>query len=139
MYKAHCSYPADNVAKIVDFGLHKVVGTLFCVSCLRQHAWLVDKWEREDARDEDGFYDMTGGTGAYIYMPPEAFLGQRYNHKVDVYSFAVVAWEIVHYKMLITSVCLTGTTSEVKNYAKYVATEAYRPTISGALPKELGE
>ena len=101
--------------------------------------FLLDKWEREDARDEDGFYDMTGGTGAYIYMPPEAFLGLRYNHKVDVFSFAIVAWEIVHYQMLITKVCLSGTSTEVKNYAKYVATEGYRPKISSSIPKEMGK
>ena len=70
-------------------------------------------------------------------MPPEAYLGQRYNHKVDVFSFAVVAWEIVHYQMLIAKVCLTGTKAEVKNYANFVATEGYRPAISGTLPKKL--
>eukprot|EP00210_Caulerpa_lentillifera_P006887 g6584.t1 len=114
---------SDNIAKIVDFGLHKVV----------------DKWEREDARDEDGFYEMTGGTGAYIYMAPEAFMGQRYNHKVDVYSFAVVAWEVVHYQMLIVKYCTTGSAVEVKNYAKYVATESWRPKIATSIPSPLAD
>ena len=72
-------------------------------------------------------------------MAPEAFLGHRYNHKVDVFSFAIVAWEVVHYQMLITRVCVTGSPSEVKNYAKYVAKEGFRPHISGTLPKALGK
>jgi len=96
-----------------------------------------DKWEREDARDEDGLYDMTGGTGAYIYMAPEAFMGQRYNHKVDVYSFAVVAWEVLHQQLSATRFAMRGTASEIKTYAKHVANQGYRPLISKSLPSDL--
>lgn len=99
----------------------------------------LDKWEREDALDEDGLFEVEGGFGAYIYMPPEAYLGQRYNHKVDVYSFAIVTWELVHYQLLISKVCLAGTTTEVKNFAKYVAKENYRPPISQTLPPDLSK
>lgn len=46
-------------------------------------------------------YNMTGQTGAYIYMAPEVLLGTQYNEKVDVFRcgrgktrrlFAMFGW-----------------------------------------------
>lgn len=71
-------------------------------------------------------FEMTGGTGALMYMPPEAMLGTKYNHKVDVYSFAIIAWELVHYEMLIARVCSSsGNQEDLKSYAKFVALEVW--------------
>lgn len=41
-------------------------------------------------------YQMTGQTGSVRYMAPEVALGQPYNHKVDMYSFGMVCWEMMH-------------------------------------------
>lgn len=39
-------------------------------------------------------YDMTGETGSYRYMAPEVFRHEPYNSKVDVYAFAMIAYEL---------------------------------------------
>eukprot|EP00899_Mesostigma_viride_P009800 jgi/Mesvir1/18821/Mv06929-RA.1 len=39
-------------------------------------------------------YLMTGETGSYRYMAPEVFLHRPYTKSVDVYSFAVILWEL---------------------------------------------
>lgn len=38
---------------------------------------------------------MTGGTGAYVYMAPEVFRHEPYNTKADVYSLAVVLYQML--------------------------------------------
>jgi len=43
-------------------------------------------------------FGLTGVTGSIRYMAPEVALGQFYTHTADVYSFALVCWEIVHGK-----------------------------------------
>ncbi|CAD7697144.1 unnamed protein product, partial [Ostreobium quekettii] len=112
----------DGRAKIVDFGLHKVI----------------DSWLREYVKDDEGLYEMSGGMGAYIYMAPESLKSNRYNHLVDVYAFGIILWELMHYEMLINRVSLHGTTDDLKNFAKYVSREAWRPPISNDLPKGIG-
>eukprot|EP00542_Grammatophora_oceanica_P001300 CAMPEP_0194068214 /NCGR_PEP_ID=MMETSP0009_2-20130614/86970_1 /TAXON_ID=210454 /ORGANISM="Grammatophora oceanica, Strain CCMP 410" /LENGTH=607 /DNA_ID=CAMNT_0038721291 /DNA_START=109 /DNA_END=1932 /DNA_ORIENTATION=+ len=39
-------------------------------------------------------YNLTGNTGSRRYMAPEVAKGWAYNHRVDVYSFAILLWEI---------------------------------------------
>lgn len=39
-------------------------------------------------------YKLTGETGSYRYMAPEVFLHQEYNTKVDVFSFAMILYEM---------------------------------------------
>ena len=50
-------------------------------------------------------FDLTGQTGSYLYMAPEVFRGERYNHKADVFSFAMIMYELLHRQMLQVSVC----------------------------------
>ena len=45
--------------------------------------------------DANGFYQMTGDTGSPRYMAPEVALGKPYNERVDVYSFAILLWQIL--------------------------------------------
>lgn len=42
----------------------------------------------------DGTYQMSGKTGSLRYMAPEVALEKPYNETVDVYSLAILAWEI---------------------------------------------
>lgn len=46
-------------------------------------------------RDANETYRMTGNTGTLRYMAPEVVLGRSYNQSVDVYSFAILSWQIV--------------------------------------------
>lgn len=39
-------------------------------------------------------YKLTGETGSYRYMAPEVFRHQEYNTKVDVFSFAMILYEM---------------------------------------------
>ena len=42
----------------------------------------------------DTVYEMTGGTGSLRYMAPEVALEQPYNEKADLYSFAIILWQM---------------------------------------------
>lgn len=42
----------------------------------------------------NGTYQMSGKTGSLRYMAPEVALEKPYNETVDVYSLAILAWEI---------------------------------------------
>lgn len=44
--------------------------------------------------DADGLYKLTAMTGSPIYMPPEVAMEQPYNKSCDVYSFAIMFWEM---------------------------------------------
>ena len=47
-------------------------------------------------RTADGqFYEMSGGTGSRRFMAPEVALGEPYNLSADIYSFAILLWELV--------------------------------------------
>lgn len=61
--------------KLMDFGLAKVVGPIGC--------------------PENDTYQMTGEVGSYRYMAPELVKHEPYNAKADVYSWAVISWEIL--------------------------------------------
>ncbi|EOY01835.1 hypothetical protein QUC31_013582 [Theobroma cacao] len=89
---------ADHL-KVGDFGLSKLI----------------------KVQNSHDVYKMTGETGSYRYMAPEVFKHRKYDKKVDVFSFAMILYEMLegdppfsHY--------------EPYEAAKYVA-EGHRPTF----------
>ncbi|THG22225.1 hypothetical protein TEA_029211 [Camellia sinensis var. sinensis] len=87
---------ADHL-KVGDFGLSKLIRV----------------------QNSHDVYKMTGETGSYRYMAPEVFKHRKYDKKVDVFSFAMILYEMLegdppmsHY--------------EPYEAAKYVA-EGHRP------------
>ena len=38
---------------------------------------------------------MTTGAGSIQYMAPEVFVSAHYTEKSDVYSFAIILWELL--------------------------------------------
>jgi len=77
----HRDLKPDNLAfgeagsvKLIDFGLARSV-------------------PRGGSIDE--VYEMTGETGSLRYMAPEVALGMLYNAKADVYSLALITWQMV--------------------------------------------
>ncbi|RRT66737.1 hypothetical protein B296_00036442 [Ensete ventricosum] len=80
---------------------------------------------------------MTAETGTYRWMAPELYStvtlrqGEKkhYNHKVDVYSFAIVLWELLHNRLP-----FEGMSNLQAAYA--AAFKNVRPSADG-LPEEL--
>lgn len=89
---------ADHL-KVGDFGLSKLIRV--------QHAHDV--------------YKMTGETGSYRYMAPEVFKHRKYDKKVDVFSFAMILYEMLEGDPPMSNY-------EAYEAAKCVA-EGHRPTF----------
>ena len=62
----------DHVVKVADFGV---------------------------ARFQDQGGNMTAETGTYRWMAPEVIKHQHYDNKADVFSFAIVLWELITSKI----------------------------------------
>jgi serine/threonine protein kinase len=45
--------------------------------------------------DGDGMFKLSHMTGSLRYMSPEVALGRPYNETCDVYSFAILLWEVL--------------------------------------------
>ena len=77
----------DVKAENIGFDVGGVV-KIFDVALMRE-------FDPEEA-SEDGTYQLTGQTGSTLYMAPEVALGKPYNESVDVYSFSILLWQILH-------------------------------------------
>ena len=42
---------------------------------------------------------MTAETGSYRWMAPEVIRHEEYDKRCDVYSFAILAWEMLTYRV----------------------------------------
>eukprot|EP00934_Nitzschia_sp_Nitz4_P005541 Nitzschia sp. Nitz4//scaffold11_size288233//198299//200606//NITZ4_000797-RA/size288233-snap-gene-0.29-mRNA-1//1//CDS//3329534143//5531//frame0 len=67
-------FTLDGTVKIMDFGLSRILDNA------------------DPSSDE--VYAMSGETGSLRYMAPEVAEALPYNHKADVYSFAIIFWEL---------------------------------------------
>jgi len=66
--------------------------------------------------------------GTLAYAAPEAMtIDDDYDKKIDIYSFGVVLWEIVHYKIPFAEI-------PVNQFHDRVYHEGYRPKITMGLP-----
>lgn len=103
---------ADHL-KVGDFGLSKLI----------------------KVQNSHDVYKMTGETGSYRYMAPEVFKHRRYDKKVDVFSFAMILYEMIEGDPPLANL-------EPYEAAKYVA-DGHRPTFrsKGCIPdlRELTE
>ena len=66
---------------------------------------------------------------------PEVYRQEPYNEKADVFSYAIIAYELLHSYMMISAT--DGSYAEVQAYARRVARAHYRPPLDAGLPKEL--
>ena len=77
---------------------------------------------------EQGF--NTGCCGTYQWMAPEVIASQRYSHSADIYSFAIVMWEIVH-------VAPPFANANPTQVAMQVIHQHLRPTLDRKVPPPL--
>eukprot|EP01126_Amoeba_proteus_P060155 TRINITY_DN7928_c0_g1_i2.p1 TRINITY_DN7928_c0_g1~~TRINITY_DN7928_c0_g1_i2.p1 ORF type:complete len:164 (+),score=35.88 TRINITY_DN7928_c0_g1_i2:47-538(+) len=73
--------------------------------------------------------NMSTAVGAAAWMAPEVWRGGAYDHKVDVYSFGIVCWEI----------CTGGDPYcglDPLFYLQKVAMEGFRPPLPDSLSRD---
>lgn len=71
----------------------------------------------------------TACAGTVRYMAPENFLGLQYDDKVDVYSFAILLWEMVELRVPFRSVDMASFKSKVVNGGR-------RPNIKRSMKRQ---
>jgi serine/threonine protein kinase len=74
----------------------------------------------------------TGKTGTQRYMAPENWRAQNYSPKVDVFSFAIIAWELLAKKRAYTHLYFTA-----EQIAAGVAERGLRPPLNPVWPADL--
>eukprot|EP00200_Dunaliella_tertiolecta_P006473 CAMPEP_0202342260 /NCGR_PEP_ID=MMETSP1126-20121109/2900_1 /ASSEMBLY_ACC=CAM_ASM_000457 /TAXON_ID=3047 /ORGANISM="Dunaliella tertiolecta, Strain CCMP1320" /LENGTH=550 /DNA_ID=CAMNT_0048933189 /DNA_START=45 /DNA_END=1697 /DNA_ORIENTATION=+ len=79
---------------------------------------------------------LSGRTGSYMYMSPEMFRNEDYSEKVDVFSFGVMLYEVIHRYLVICSISNQGTQEEIEDYARVISM-GYRPPLGDNCPTEL--
>lgn len=87
--------------KIFDFGLAREIPSLENIQ-----EQVGDNYRRKEkpsmspsnerSRSYEGLFKLTGCCGSPRYMAPEVGQSKLYNAKSDVYSFAILLWEILH-------------------------------------------
>ena len=92
---------------------------------------LATELKREN-RDSNGLYKLTGNTGSRRYMAPEVARGEPYNQSVDIYSVAIILWE-----MLSLKIAFDGYTLE--SHDVMVAQVGERPPMEKSWPEQIKE
>lgn len=88
-----------------------------------------------DDPDEELRFNLTGRTGSCVYMAPEVYRREPYNHKVDVFSFGAIMYELLSRSLLALDEISKGEGAE--RYAERVAS-GYRPDAwASSIPKDL--
>jgi len=95
-------FTADGQLKLFDFGL---------ATCVPRRTLASDT------------YQLSGFTGTLVYMAPEVALGLPYCESVDVFSFAVVLWQ------LLTGCTPYPETMTPQEYQEKVARGGLRPSL----------
>jgi len=108
---ANIGFDVRGDVKIFDFGLARIM-------------------PEDDRSHYDDQFEMSGA-GSPRYMAPECLSGETYNMKADVYSFAIVLWEI-----------LAGQTPyafvrRMHQLTNFVVEENGRPDIHESWPKDV--
>lgn len=79
---------------------------------------------------------LTGRTGSLMYMAPEVLRNQRYDEKVDVFSYGVIFYELLKGHTLLSTLPKSATIVDVKHFASEVA-DGYRMPIPEEWPQPI--
>jgi serine/threonine protein kinase len=85
-----------------------------------------------DGDDLAGSFQMSGKIGTKMYMAPEVYLRQPYNTKADVYSFALLLWEVLALQRPFAR-------HTKKTYRTRVIKKGERPPMDTSWPVEIQE
>ena len=99
-------FTSSGILKLFDFGL---------CTCVRRRRLL------------DEAYELTGNTGSLRYMAPEVALRKPYSEKVDVYSWAIMLWQMAR-----DSTPFKGLTRD--DFMKHVVNGNERPKLDKSWP-----
>lgn len=80
----------------------------------------------------DDLYDMSGNTGSLRYMAPEVARRMPYNETVDIYSFAILFWQICSLEVPFASF-------DVNKHSEFVVHGNERPKLDRSWSPELCE
>lgn len=106
-------FAQDGTVKLLDFGFARIL-------------------ENTNSKSQEA-YDLTGETGSLRYMAPEVAKGQPYSHKVDVYSFGIILWEMNAGKTPFCGLC-----NNREDFFKFVVERGFRPPLDDKVgPPEL--
>jgi len=84
---------------------------------------------KESSKNADGTYNLTGQTGSPRYMAPEVAKCEPYNQSADVYSFAILFWQIMSMKRPFDKFTQ-------KTHEDSVIHKGHRPFCEAKWPKE---
>mmetsp|Transcript_11448 Transcript_11448/g.29764 ORF Transcript_11448/g.29764 Transcript_11448/m.29764 type:complete len:464 (+) Transcript_11448:56-1447(+) len=140
---------ADGRAKLADFGLFRALpaahngagGNVGPLCSPRSVAGIHELFTTDSAGISQplGTLDIrhanvTGRTGSSRYMAPEVWRSEPYSQRVDVFSFGILAWEVLCSQRAYTDRLFT-----CDQIAEYVATQNLRPKLPAKWPAELRE
>jgi serine/threonine protein kinase len=84
--------------------------------------------------------DCTIQTGSYAYMSPECLTSTKYDEKTDVFSFAMVAYNLTQRTIPSLQYMANGNPEDVEHFAREVAAGFRPPFAEGnSLPESLKE
>eukprot|EP00607_Mallomonas_marina_P007294 CAMPEP_0182418564 /NCGR_PEP_ID=MMETSP1167-20130531/2964_1 /TAXON_ID=2988 /ORGANISM="Mallomonas Sp, Strain CCMP3275" /LENGTH=608 /DNA_ID=CAMNT_0024592827 /DNA_START=54 /DNA_END=1880 /DNA_ORIENTATION=+ len=101
-------FSKDGTLKIFDFGL---------CSCVQKRS------------SSDQCYAMSGNTGSLRFMAPEVAMRQSYSEKADVYSFAIVVWQMARDRVAYRDM-------SKREFLLKVVVQGERPKLDKSWPKE---
>ena len=125
-------------AKLTDFGLAKSILTTRETEASVSHRFRTARLSTAPLRS----YAMTGGTGSYKYMSPESFLSSPCSERMDQYSYAVVLWELLAHRLLLSGGARVGgvpLNATAEQWAARAARDGARPDLPEKWPPELCE
>lgn len=140
-------YEGKIIAKIGDFGLHALIPkkrtTIHQPSSQEDKEKTSKKFLRQASTFKKGkaVYDqsvfaLSGRTGSLLYMAPEVLRSEEYNEKADVFSFAIIMYEVLQKCMLLAFISTSAIPSEVDQYIESVLA-GFRPYLPPEWPKEI--
>jgi serine/threonine protein kinase len=83
--------------------------------------------------------DMTGEAGSYSYMAPEVLQGSQYDEKADIFSFAMLMYNIFYRVIPSVLIVANGGSPEDMSMLAWETANGYRPKLSttGNIPESV--